>query len=346
MIKVVIVDDSAVVRKILKRVLEEDGEIKVVGSAPDPYVARDMIVKEKPDVITLDIEMPRMDGLTFLAKLMRHFPMPVIIISSLTRNSRDMAIKAMELGAVDVISKPGSSFSVGDVAEEIVEKIKAASRAIIKKKTLSESSGKKKIEPIKIDTTSKIVAIGASTGGTEAIKEVLENLPSNFPGVLVAQHMPPGFTQSFAERLDELCNMHVKEAEEGEPVSVGKVLIAPGNYHLLLKRSGARYSVRLNQGPRVHYQRPSCDVLFKSVASEAGKNSIGVILTGMGADGAAGLKMMHESGAYTIGQDEKSSVVYGMPKAAYDMGAVNKQFPLKQISRALINVVSKQEYYF
>ena len=345
MIKVVIVDDSAVVRKILKRVLEEDGDIKVVGSAPDPYIARDIIVREKPDVITLDIEMPRMDGLTFLSKLMRYFPLPVIIISSLTRNSRDMAIKAMELGAVDVISKPGSSFSVGDVSEEIVEKIKAASRAVIKKKTISEGS-RKKIEPIKIDTTSKIVAIGASTGGTEAIKEVLENLPSNFPGVLVAQHMPPGFTQSFAERLDELCSMRVKEAEEGEPVSVGKVLIAPGNYHMLLKRSGARYSVRLNQGQRVHYQRPSCDVLFKSVASEAGKNSIGVILTGMGSDGAAGLKMMHESGAYTIGQDKKSSVVYGMPKAAFDMGAVKKQFPLKQISQALINVVSKQDYYF
>jgi two-component system chemotaxis response regulator CheB len=344
-IKVLIVDDSAVVRKILSTELGKYSDIQIVGAAPNPFIARDMIVELKPDVLTLDIEMPKMDGLTFLSKLMKHYPMPVIIVSSLTRTSMDMTIKALEVGAVDVVSKPGSSFSVGELIKTLVEKIRLASRAKIK-----NTSENVKITPVSqkimIDTTSKIVAIGASTGGTEAIREVLEALPQNFPGIVIAQHMPAGFTTSFAERLNDLCKIEVKEAEDGEQIVMGRALLAPGNYHLTVKRIGAKYFVEVKTGPQVHYQRPSVDVLFDSVAKEVGKNAIGVILTGMGADGAAGIKKMKESGSYTIGQDEKSCVVYGMPRAAFEMGGIVQEMPLQKISAKLVELLNKQEYTF
>ncbi|MFW5781965.1 MAG: protein-glutamate methylesterase/protein-glutamine glutaminase [Candidatus Muiribacteriaceae bacterium] len=346
MIKVLVVDDSAVVRKILTETLEQNDDIKVVGSAPDPYRARDMILELKPDVLTLDIEMPKMDGLTFLSKLMVHFPMPVIIVSSLTRSSVEMSVKAMELGAVDVVSKPGSSFSVGDLKDILADKIRAAGRAVVRKRKVAKNVSVRQVTGVNIETTSKLVAIGASTGGTEAIKEVLVRLPANFPGILIAQHMPPGFTRSLAERLNQECAMEVREARNGDQVAFGRVLIAPGNYHMLLRRSGAKYIVRLTQGQRVHFQRPSVDVMFKSVAMNAGRNAIGVILTGMGADGAEGLMMMKKTGAYTIGQDERSSVVYGMPKKAYDIGAVSKQCSLEKIPELLVNILNRQDYHF
>jgi len=344
MIKVLIVDDSAVVRKILSKTLSDYKDIEVVGTAPDPYVARDLIVELKPDVITLDIEMPKMDGLTFLAKIMKHFPIPVVIVSSLTRNSKEMTIKALELGAVDVVSKPGSSFSIDDLEEVLVEKIRIASRAIIKKKNNSVLSSS--ISKIKIDTTQKFLAVGSSTGGTEALRVLLENLPKSFPGIVIVQHMPPGFTKSLAIRLNELCNMEVKEAEDGDSISVGRVLIAPGNYHMAVLRMGAKYIIKLNQGSRVQFQRPSVDVLFKSVAMEAGKNAIGVILTGMGADGAEGIKMMRNAQAHTIAQDEESCVVYGMPRKAVEIGGVDTIMSLYKMPEYLVSIMSKQDYNF
>ena len=336
-IKLLIVDDSAVVRKLLSKALSGLSDIKVVGTATDPYVAREKIVELDPDVITLDIEMPRMDGITFLGKLMQHRPMPVIILSSLTRQGGDLALKAMEAGAVDVLSKPGGSYSLGEMAEQLAEKIRAAARVktLAQPKTASAAT----LAPTNIDLTHKIVAIGASTGGTEAIKEVLTRLPATVPGIVVVQHMPPNFTTSFAERLNELCPFEVREGQDRDSVYPGRALIAPGNYHMLLRRSGARYFVNVKNGPMVHHQRPAVDILFRSVAQSAGKNAVGVILTGMGADGAAGLLLMREAGASTIGQDEKSSVVYGMPKVAYEKGAVMTQVPLDQVAAHIMRAV-------
>ncbi|MGM0608103.1 MAG: protein-glutamate methylesterase/protein-glutamine glutaminase [Candidatus Muiribacteriota bacterium] len=345
MIKVLIVDDSAVVRKILTKELKTYSDIKVVGSARDPFIARDMIIDLQPDVLTLDIEMPKMDGLTFLSKLMKYYPVPTVIVSSLTRNNTDMTIKAMEIGAVDVISKPGSSFTVGELVNSLIAKIRVAARADLS--TFTRKNKRNTVNSkIKIDTTSKFVAIGASTGGTEAIKEVVENLPHNFPGIVIAQHMPAGFTHSFAQRLNEICAMEVKEAEGGEQVAMGKILIAPGNYHMVIKRKGARYYTRLNQNPPVHFQRPSCDVLFNSVASEAGKNAVGVILTGMGSDGAEGIKNLKDNNAWTIGQNERTCVVYGMPNAARKIGGISQELALNEIPQRLIDIFNSQEYTF
>ena len=339
-IKTLIVDDSAIVRKILSEELSRFADIEVVGTAPDPFVARDKIVKLQPHVITLDIEMPRMDGLTFLRKIMKYFPLPVIIVSSLTPKGSKMALEAMEIGAIDVIGKPGGSYSVGDMSDMLAEKIRIASVANIRHRSGYEPNFEKP-EPIGAltETTNKVIAIGASTGGTEALKDVLSRMPPNSPGIVVVQHMPANFTSAFAERLNGLSLITVKEAEDNDAVIQGKAVIAPGNQHMLLRRSGARYYVEVKDGPRVQHQRPSVDVLFKSIARYAGSNSIGVILTGMGADGAEGLLEMKQAGARTIAQDEKTCVVFGMPKEAIKIGAVDKVVPLGQVAQEILRMV-------
>jgi len=342
-IKVLIVDDSAIVRKVFAEQLSKEAGIKVVGTAPDPYVARDKIVKLKPDVITLDIEMPRMDGITFLKKLMKFYPLPVIIVSSLTSKGSNIALEALSLGALEVISKPNSAYSVGDMGVQLAEKIRAVAKINVTSATKTNTALKPQtdIESKALSTTTnKIMAIGASTGGTEAVKKVLTMMPQNSPGIVVVQHMPAQFTTSFAERLNELCKMEVKEAKDGDSVINGQALIAPGNFHMLLKRSGARYYVQVKKGPLVHYQRPAADVLFKSAAKYAGANVLGIILTGMGKDGAAGLLAMKKAGAINIAQDEKSCVVFGMPKEAIDIGAVDHVKDINDIAQTAIKLIT------
>nr|NJM00934.1 chemotaxis response regulator protein-glutamate methylesterase [Desulfobacula sp.] len=341
-IKVLIVDDSAIVRKIFSEQLSRQRGIEVVGTAPDPYVARDKIVRLRPDVVTLDIEMPRMDGVTFLKKLMQYYPLPVIIVSSLSERGSKLALEALSLGALEVISKPGEAYSAGEMSLQLAEKIRAVYGAKLK------PASPRKPEPSLEDvfesralaaTTNKIIAIGASTGGTEAIKQVLTRLPRNSPGVVVVQHMPARFTTSFAERLNDICPMRVKEAEDGDTIMTGQALIAPGNFHMLVKRSGARYYVEVKTGPLVHYQRPAVDVLFKSVARYAGANALGIILTGMGRDGAAGMLDMKQAGAVNIAQDEKSCVVFGMPKEAIALGAVDYVQDIHSIAGRAVSVL-------
>lgn len=339
-IKVLVVDDSALVREVFSRELSNDPEIEVVGAVPDPYVARDEIVRLKPDVITLDIEMPRMDGLTFLRKLMKHHPMPVVVISSLTPKGGEMALEAMDLGAVDVMCKPGAAYSVGDLAMEIRDKVKAAARtpvghALAMKKPPAQA----RLSLAK--TTHKIVAIGASTGGTQALEYILTSLPSNSPGIIIVQHMPEHFTRSFAERLQTLCAIEVKEARDGDTVAPGSAIIAAGNYHLLLDRSGAVYQARVKSGPLVSRHRPSVDIMFRSVARFAGRNAVGVILTGMGSDGAGGMKEMKDCGAVNIAQDEASCVVYGMPKEAVSKGGVDHILPLQTIPAKILELAAR-----
>ncbi len=335
--RVLIVDDSAVVRQVFADLISRQPDMEVCGTAPDPFAARDRIVLERPDVITLDLEMPRMDGLTFLKKLMHYHPLPVIIVSSLTRQGSRMALEALELGAVEVMAKPGGAFSVGNLGEELVAKIRAAAHTRLRLAPLGgQSRPSAALAPLPpLTTTQKVVAIGASTGGTEAIKEILAGLPRNFPGIVIVQHMPPKFTTSFAERLDQLCQLEVKEAADGDSVLPGRALIAPGNYHMLLQRSGARYLVQVKSGPPVHHQRPSVDVLFESAAQAAGSNAVGVILTGMGADGALGLLSMRERGAYTVAQDEATCVVFGMPKEAIKRQAACRVLPISRIAEDL-----------
>ena len=339
-IRVLIVDDSAIVRKIFSEELSKYQDIEVVGAAPDPFVARDKILSLKPDVITLDIEMPRMDGLTFLRKLMKYYPLPAIIVSSLTPRGGKLTLEAMDIGAVDVIAKPGASYTVGDMSAQLAEKIRAASKARIIKKD-SDGSGTARHEPVGAlaQTSNKVIAIGASTGGTEALKILLSQMPPNSPGMVVVQHMPANFTTAFAERLNGLCQVTVKEAKDNDSVVPGTALIAPGNYHMLLRRSGARYYVEIKTGPMVHHQRPAVDVLFKSTAKYVGANAIGVILTGMGADGAEGLLEMKNMGAGTIAQNEKTCVVFGMPKEAIKLGAVDKVLPMERIASEIIRMV-------
>ncbi len=341
-IKVLIVDDSAIVRKIFTEVLSRESDLEVVGTAPDPYVARDRIVQARPDVITLDVEMPRMDGLTFLKKIMHYHPLPVIIVSSLTPRGSKMALQALELGAVEVLGKPDGAFSVGDLGAELVQKVRAAAHVRFNRKKSTDQTPAPppaRLSPL-VQTSEKIIAIGASTGGTEAIKEILLRLPQNTPGVVIVQHMPPKFTSAFAERLNQQCTLEVKEAQDGDSVITGRALIAPGNYHMLLKRSGARYYVQVKSGPPVHHQRPSVDVLFHSAALTGGANVIGVILTGMGADGAEGMLALKDRGAYTIAQDEASCVVFGMPKEAIKRGATHKVLPLSRIPEEIRRVLS------
>ena len=341
-IKVFIVDDSAIVRKIFSEEISKESDMEVIGTAPDPFVARDKIVHHKPDVMTLDIEMPRMDGLTFLKKIMKHYPLPVLIVSSLTPKGGKMAMEALEYGAVDVLSKPGSSYSVGDMSAQLKEKIRAAARANLNRVSAptlgQEPTGT--ITKALTETTQKLIAMGASTGGTEALKEVLVRMPQNSPGMVIVQHMPPLFTTAFAERLNRLCSIEVREGKDGDSVLNGQALIAPGNFHMLMRRSGSRYYVNIKDGPMVHHQRPAVDILFNSVAQYAGANAIGVILTGMGADGAQGMLRMKEGGAKTIAQDEASCVVFGMPKEAIRLGAVDRVVPLELIPQEIIHFIN------
>ena len=340
-IKVLVVDDSAIVRKIFSEELSRCPDIEVVGTAPDPYIARDKILAFEPDVLTLDIEMPRMDGITFLKKLQKYHPVPTIIVSSLTAAGSHLAMEALESGAIDVIAKPGSSFSVGELSEQLAEKIRAA--AVARNVSVTHlPAAPREVEAVPApkgytlqETTDKVIALGASTGGTEAIKGVLTRLDPATPGMVVVQHMPAQFTKAFAARLNDLCRVEVKEAEDNDMVRVGRVLIAPGNFHMVLVRNGARYHVRVKSGPLVCHQRPSVDVLFHSVAEIAGRNAVGVILTGMGRDGADGMRAMHDKGAVTFAQDEASCVVFGMPKEAIKAGGVDQTMPLSRIPNAI-----------
>jgi len=343
-IKVLIVDDSAVVRKVFSAQLSGQKGIVVIGTAPDPYVARELIVKLKPDVITLDIEMPRMDGILFLKKLMKYYPLPVIIVSSLTAHNSKLALEALSIGALEVIVKPNAAYSVGDMGVQLAEKIRAVYGAKIPKPSTNSRRNKiltRTASKALAETTHKVIAVGASTGGVEAIKKVLTQMPQNAPGIVLVQHMPAQFTSSFAQRLNALCQMHVKEAENGDSVLAGQVLIAPGNFHMLLKRSGAGYYVEVKTGPLVHYQRPAVDVLFKTVAKYAGANALGIILTGMGKDGAAGLLDMKKAGAVTIAQDENSCVVFGMPKEAIKMNAVDYIQDIHTIAHKAISIIDR-----
>jgi len=347
--RVLIVDDSAVIRQTLKEIIDSDPELEVLATAGDPYFAVSKIADEIPDVITLDIEMPRMDGLTFLKKIMSQHPIPVVIISSLTQAGTESAIKALELGAVEVLHKPqlNSRRFIDEYKTRICEVIKAAAKSKISRKKIypTEVVITNNIEKIKssnslLKTTEKVIAVGASTGGTEAIRSFLECFPADAPGIVIVQHMPELFTKSFATRLNSLCKIDVKEAENGDSVIRGRALIAPGNKHMLLKRSGARYFIELKDGPLVNRHKPSVDVLFRSTAMNAGKNSIGIIMTGMGSDGARGLLEMKEAGALTLAQDEKSCVVFGMPKEAIKLNAVEKILPLDQLG----NFVLKHQF--
>lgn len=342
-IKVLIVDDSAIVRKIFTNELSRQPDIEVIGSAPDPFVARDKIVNLKPDVVTLDVEMPRMDGITFLRKLMKYHPLPVIIVSSLTPNGSRMALEALEIGAVEVIAKPGGPYTAEDVSRRLIDNIRVASVIDVKKRQREGTNRDVRtvVTGALSETTDKIITIGASTGGTEAIKMVLSKLPPQTPGVVVVQHMPPGFTTSFAERLNKCCHIEVKEAEDGDSILMGRALIAPGNHHMLIRRTGARYRVNIKQGPLIHHQRPSVDVLFTTVAQYGGANAVGVILTGMGCDGAQGLLKMKEAGAKTIAQDKESCVVFGMPKEAIEAGAVDCVLPIEKIPQKIIDMICK-----
>jgi len=343
MIRVLVVDDSAVVRRVVSEELSKFRDIEIVGTATDPYVARDKIVQLKPDVITLDMEMPRMDGLSFLAKLMRFYPMPVVVLSSLTPKNSEIALKALDLGAVEVLCKPGGSYSTQDIAQPLAQAIRAAASAQLRPAAPSGNGDRPKTLDggLLSKTTHKIVAIGASTGGTRAIETVLTTMPPSLPGTLIVQHMPEKFTASFASRLNDLCQVEVREAKDGDPVTPGVVLIAPGNFHMVLRRSGAQYFVAVKDGPRVHYQRPAVDVLFQSVARVAGGNAVGTLLTGMGADGPAGLLSMRQAGAHTMAQDEATSIVFGMPKEAIKLGGACAVAPLPKISRAIINALQE-----
>jgi two-component system chemotaxis response regulator CheB len=344
-IKVLVVDDSALVRSLLAEIIRTTPDLTLVGAAPDAYVARDMVKEFSPDVITLDIEMPRMDGLAFLEKLMHARPTPVLMISTLTEAGAEATLRALELGAVDFIPKPklGISSGIREYAELIVEKIRAAAgvrvNAIVHKKQPDIVAGQKIATPDRLQSTEKIIAIGASTGGTEAIRELLMQLPAAVPGIVMTQHMPAGFTRTFAERLDKSTRLHVIEAKGGERILPGHAFLAPGGHHLIVVRSGADYLVKLSDAEPVHRHRPAVDVMMESVALAGGKNVLGVLLTGMGKDGARGMLDIRNHGGYTIAQDEASCVVYGMPKEAVAMGGVDQTLSLDKIGVALLEKI-------
>ncbi len=338
MVRVLVVDDSAIVRQIFQQELSRDPEIEVIGTAPDPYVARDMVVQRTPDVVTLDLEMPRMDGITFLRKLMHHYPIPVVVVSSLTPAGGEMALEALSAGAVDVMCKPGASFTVGDMTTELAEKVKSAARVDVRRRRVDARDAAVPLKPL-ARTTNQILAIGASTGGTVALESIFRALPPNSPGAVITQHMPELFTSYFANRLAHISKVRVKEAADGDSVVPGVALVAPGNKHLLLRHSGARYYVAVKNGPRVNRHRPSVDVMFGSVAQSAGKNAVGVILTGMGGDGGRGLLAMKQAGAATIAQDEASCVVFGMPKVAIELGGVDQVLSLDRIPAEILRTV-------
>lgn len=337
-IKVLIVDDSLVFRESLSREIAKDPDIEVVGTATDPYMARDLIIKLKPDVLTLDVEMPKMNGIEFLKKLMPQYPLPVIVVSSVSQNVLD----ALDAGAVEFVTKPNVTRPGGmaSFVNELIIKIKIASTAKVGNRK-SDYTPSRPVTSQGIDTMSKIIAIGASTGGTDAIHTVISGLPRDMPPIVIVQHMPPVFTKLYAERLNNTCELEVKEAEDGDALRPGRVLIAPGNYQMRVAKRGSGYIVKCTQEEKVSGHCPSVDVLFDSVADVVGKQSVGVILTGMGRDGANGLLKMKKTGAYTIGQDEKSSVVYGMPMVAFNIGAVDKQLPLDRIDDEIIRFLSK-----
>jgi two-component system chemotaxis response regulator CheB len=350
-IRVLVIDDSALIRSVLKEIINRENDMECVGAAPDPLAARELIKALNPDVLTLDVEMPKMDGLDFLQRLMRLRPMPVLMISTLTERGSNITFRALELGAVDFVAKPKLDIARGmeEYAIEITDKIRAVAQAQVRKKIIEplihEKFSADAILPStkgRYSSTEKLIVIGASTGGTEAIKEVLNKLPADAPGVLVTQHMPEHFTKSFADRLNSLCRISVKEAEHNERILPGYAYIAPGNSHLLIKRSGARYMVELNQGPLVNRHRPSVDVLFRSAANVAGANALGIILTGMGKDGVQGMLEMKQAGSFTIAQDEASCVVFGMPKEAIAAGGVREVLPLQSIARRTMEYLSSQ----
>ena len=342
-IKVLVVDDSELVCGIFSKELNKDPELEVVGTAPDPVIARDLIAKLKPDVLLLDIEMPKMDGLTFLEQLMEYYPMPVIIVSSVAQEGSAAALRATELGAAEVIAKPGPSYSVKEMTEQLIEKVKAVAGI----KTLKPGNPVKPSDPLRIkdmrllQNSGNIVALGASTGGIEALTSILSQLPAEMPPILVVQHMPSHFTKIFAERLNSICSLEVKEAEDKEPLIPGKVLLAPGNKHMVLKKNQYGYYVEVKAGPLVMHQRPSIEVLFRSIALYAGKGAIGVLLTGAGKDGAEGLLDLKNAGAFTIAQDEASSLVYGIAKEAVAIGAVSKVAPLDEIPQVIVNALQE-----
>jgi len=337
-VRVLIVDDSALVRATLIRELAAYSDIEVVGSAPDPYVARDMIAKLSPHALILDMEMPRMDGLTFLKKIMRFAPMPVIVVSSLTKKGCKKAMECLEAGAIHVLGKPGESYSIGDLSRELAHALRGVPQVKLRRPT---PPAPRVATPIASRVLSgsarKIVVIGTSTGGTDALKDVLSALPANSPGIAVVQHMPAVFTHSFAERLDGLCALNVKEAQDGDRLASGTVLIAPGDLQMKLVRNGAEYGVRIESGPRVCRHRPSAEVLFDSTAKCAGANAMGIIMTGMGDDGASALGSMRRAGAFTVAQDEKTCVVFGMPHAAIKAGSVDEVLPLGAIPQRILD---------
>jgi len=348
-IKVLIVDDSAMVRQTLSEILSSDPAIEVVGTAADPFAAAKRLEDVVPDVITLDIEMPRMDGITFLRKLMQQHPLPVVICSSLTEDGAETTLKALEFGAVEIITKPrvGTKQFLEESRIRICDAVKAAAKTVVRKKPLVKAL---KPEPslsadamiptsssrAMVQTTEKVCVVGASTGGTEALREFLEAMPLNCPAIAIVQHMPEHFTAAFSRRLDGLCRITVKEASDNDTMLRGQALIAPGNKHMLLKRSGARYYVEVREGPLVRRHRPSVDVLFRSASRYAGRNAVGVIMTGMGDDGALGMKEMYEAGAFTLAQDEATCVVFGMPQEAIKLGGVHKVLPLQSLAAAVV----------
>lgn len=343
-IRVLIVDDSAVIRKLLEKIFSSSPDIEVVGTAADPYIARDKLVALKPDVMTLDVEMPRMDGISFLEKVMQHFPTRTIIFSSLAKTGSETYLRALEAGAIEIMEKPSIdvSQSLETLSQAIIEKVKVVAKARInpiKSMVPSKVASPAPKSTSLARTTHQLIAVASSTGGTEALKVFLSGMPADIPGTLVVQHMPPGFTKSFAENLDKMFPFEVKEAQEGDQVVPGRVLIAPGNYHMEITRSGAFYYVKLHQGPALHSVRPAADYLMKSVAKFVGKNAMGVVLTGMGKDGAEGLLEMKNAGAYTVAQNEETCVVYGMPAAAVALGAADKILPLDKIAGDLLNHV-------
>ncbi len=339
-IKVMCVDDSALMRQLMTEIINSHPDMEMVATAPDPLAARDLIKQYNPQVLTLDVEMPRMDGLDFLEKLMRLRPMPVVMVSSLTGKGSEVTLRALELGAVDFVTKPQLGIREGMLAysQMIADKVRAAARAKLHVRTSDAPPVMLKAGPLL--SSEKLIAIGASTGGTEAIRHVLQPLPATSPALLITQHMPPGFTRSFAERLNKLCQITVKEAEDGERILPGHAYIAPGAMHMELTRSGANYQVKITDAPPVNRHKPSVDVLFNSVAQFAGRNAVGVILTGMGNDGAAGLKAMHQAGAWTIAQDEASCVVFGMPREAIACGGASEVVALHQISQHMLAKIS------
>lgn len=339
-IKVLVIDDSSIARQIISKALKSDPEIEVVGAVPDPYLARDQILSLKPDVLTLDVEMPRMDGITFLRKLMKYHPMPVVMVSSLTQKGAETTLAALEAGAVEIVAKPEmEKHNFNEITVELVDKVKSASKAKMLSRPKSSIISAPRPLTSMVATTNKIIAIGASTGGTEALKNVLSKMPANSPGILVVQHMPETFTTAFAMRLNQLSALSIKEASDGDSVTPGTCLVAPGNKHMLLRRSGSRYYVNVKDGPLVLRHRPSVEVLFNSVAKTAGKNAVGIMLTGMGGDGAKAMKNMKDAGAQTVAQDEKTCVVFGMPKEAIKLGGVDKVLPLGQIPATVLKML-------